>query len=104
MRGLNAPPRRAVAPAALTARAVARICSSLSTEQGPAMTPIGARADFQAADRDLRRLLLHLAAGDFVRGENRHDVLDARAAGQRFLGAVALFADGGDDGPLGALE
>ncbi len=40
VRGLNAPPRRAVAPAAFTARAVATICSSLSTEQGPAMTPI----------------------------------------------------------------
>ena len=40
MRGLNAPPRRAVAPAALTARAVVSVCSSLSTEHGPAMTPM----------------------------------------------------------------
>jgi hypothetical protein len=36
---LNAPPRRAVAPAAFTPRAAATICSRLSTEQGPAITP-----------------------------------------------------------------
>ncbi len=38
MRGLKAPARSTVAPAARTARAAAMICSSLSTEQGPAMT------------------------------------------------------------------
>ena len=37
LRGLNAPPRSAVAPAARTARAAATICSSDSTEHGPAM-------------------------------------------------------------------
>ena len=37
LRGLNAPPRSAVAPASRTARAAATICSSDSTEQGPAM-------------------------------------------------------------------
>ena len=37
VRGLNAPPRSTVAPAALTALAVDTICSSSSTEQGPAM-------------------------------------------------------------------
>ena len=35
---MNAPPRRIVAPAALTASAVSKSCSRLSTEQGPAMT------------------------------------------------------------------
>ena len=35
--GLNAPPRRIVAPAALTARAVVISCSSDSTVQGPAI-------------------------------------------------------------------
>ena len=39
MRGLKAPPRRAVAPAAFTARADSKICCSLSTLHGPAMTP-----------------------------------------------------------------
>ena len=39
MRGLNAPPRRAVAPAFLIAWAEAMICSSLSTPQGPAIMP-----------------------------------------------------------------
>ena len=35
---MNAPPRRIVAPAALTASAVSNSCSLLSTEHGPAMT------------------------------------------------------------------
>ena len=38
MRGLNAPPRRKVAPAAFTACAASRIWSFDSTEHGPAMT------------------------------------------------------------------
>ena len=38
VRGLNAPPRRSVAPAAFTALAIETICSSLSTLHGPAIT------------------------------------------------------------------
>ena len=38
VRGLNAPPRRPVAPSALSWRARPTICSSLSTEHGPAIT------------------------------------------------------------------
>src|SRR5207247_3097015 len=60
----------------------------------------GSRADFQAADHDLGRLFLDLAAGDFVGSENRHDVLDSGPAGERFLRAVALFTDGRNDRPL----
>ena len=37
VRGLNAPPRMSCAPAALTAFATVTICSSDSTEQGPAI-------------------------------------------------------------------
>ena len=37
VRGLNAPPRRIVAPAAATASAVSNSWSRLSTEQGPAI-------------------------------------------------------------------
>ena len=37
VRGLNAPPRRIVAPAAATASAVSNSCSRLSTEHGPAI-------------------------------------------------------------------
>lgn len=37
MRGLKAPPRSSFAPAALTARAAAKICSRFSTAHGPAM-------------------------------------------------------------------
>ena len=71
---------------------------------GPGDDADRAAADGQAADDDLRRLFLHLAAGDLVRGEDRHHFVDARAALERLLGAVALLADGGDDGPLGALN
>ena len=38
VRGLNAPPRRKFAPASLTSAAIPQICSSLSTEQGPAIS------------------------------------------------------------------
>ena len=38
VRGLNAPPRSIVAPAAFTDFAMLTICSSLSTLHGPAMT------------------------------------------------------------------
>ena len=40
VRGLNAPPRSPVAPRALRVRAIPTIWASLSTEQGPAITPI----------------------------------------------------------------
>ena len=36
---MKAPPRRAVAPAALTARAVESVCCRFSTEHGPAIIP-----------------------------------------------------------------
>ena len=38
-RGLNAPPRSIVAPAAATTRAVSSVCSRVSTEHGPAISP-----------------------------------------------------------------
>ena len=38
VRGLKAPPRRIVAPAALQAFAVSNTCSGVSMEQGPAIT------------------------------------------------------------------
>ena len=38
-RGLNAPPRSTVAPAAATARAVSSVCSRVSTVHGPAISP-----------------------------------------------------------------
>ena len=38
MRGLKAPPRRREAPESFTSWAMPQICSSLSTEQGPAIT------------------------------------------------------------------
>ena len=40
MRGLYAPPRKRVAPPALTPEAIRKACSSPSMLQGPAMTAI----------------------------------------------------------------
>ena len=39
VRGLKAPPRSIVTPAAATARAVSSVCSRVSTLHGPAMKP-----------------------------------------------------------------
>ena len=52
MRGLNAPPRRRRGAGGFTACGGARqICSSLSTEHGPAITPTRAAADVRLPAR-----------------------------------------------------
>ena len=58
----------------------------------------------EAAGADDGRLGLDLAAGDFVGGEDRHDLGHARPAFQRLAELVAFLADGGDHGPLGAVD
>ncbi len=107
VRGLKAPPRRAVAPASLTSWAHCRSCSRDSTEQGPAMS-----ADFFAAGRsaegaaegDDGAVLLHFFRGHFVFGEDGHDFLHARGVFDVFLVLGAVIAEGGDDGALGAFD
>ena len=61
-------------------------------------------ADREAAGADHGRLGLHLAAGDFVGGEDGHDFRHARHAFQRLAELIPLFADGRDDGPFGAVD
>ena len=103
MRGLKAPARSTVAPAARTARAAAMICSSLSTEQGPAMTTTSAAADPQAArQRHDGGFRLPLAR-DLLVGLG--DVEDLGHAGERREARAvhpAVVADQPDGGPLAA--
>ena len=102
MRGLNAPPRRAVAPAALTALAVVEDLLFALDRARTGDHADRAAADRQAAGADDRRLLLHFAAGDLVGGQDRQHFGHARAAFERFLVHLAIVADRGDHGPLGA--
>ena len=66
------------------------------------MTPIWPPPTRRPSDLDHGRLLLHLGAGHLVRRQDRHDLFHAFPRFQGLLGAVALFAEGGDDGSLGA--
>ena len=80
VRGLNAPPRRIVAPAAATASAVSSSWSRLSTEHGPAMTVSDPSPIDRVEDPDDRVLGVELARGQLERPADRGDRLDA---GQR---------------------
>ena len=48
--------------------------------------------------------MLHLAAGDFVGSEDRHDLGHTRRAFQRLLKLIPFFADGRNDSPFGAVD
>ena len=61
--------------------------------------PIG-----EAAGADDGRLGFGFQAGDLVRGENGQHFVDAGAAFENADGGVALVANRGDHGPLGAAE
>ena len=104
MRGLNAPPRRAVAPAFLIARAEPTICSSLSTEQGPAMTPSVPPPTVRLPARTTVGSDFGFDAREFVRREHGQHFVDAGAAFENADRGVAFVANRGDDGPLGASE
>ena len=68
VRGLNAPPRRNVAPAALTRSATQQICASLSTEHGPAMSAKGTVADHLTGRKlDDRIFRMELTVCFFIR-------------------------------------
>ena len=78
VRGLNAPPRSIVAPAAATARAVSSVCSRYSTEHGPGDQAERAVADAAAVDVDHGRVGRELARDELVRLQDRQHLLDAR--------------------------
>ena len=102
MRGLNAPPRRRRGAGRLDRLGRGQNLLFALDRAGPGDHADRAAADRQAAGADHGRLGLHLAAGDFVGGEDRHDFGHARPAFQRLLVRLAIVADGGDHGPLGA--
>ena len=109
MRGLKAPPRRTVAPASRTCRAMRQSMSWFSTVQGPAMEraclpPTSWRGHGAAADLDDGVLLVELAAGELVGRHDRDDLLDAIEGGEVVLVDDALFADCADDGAESAAR
>ncbi len=61
-------------------------------------------ADRQAARPDDGRFRSHFEAGDFIRGQNRHDFGHAWAAFERIFVRFAIVADHGDHGAFGPLN
>ena len=59
-------------------------------------TPLAAGSRLQATFR--------FPAGDFVRGEDRHNFFHIIVRFERLPFAISLFSDGGDDGPFGAID
>src|SRR5882762_5890602 len=97
VRGLKAPPRRTVAPAAFTRAATCRICSRDSTEHGPAIHDLGT-ADGDVADAHDAVGAAHLAARELEGLQDRRDRLHALQRLQRPQALLAaVVADGADD-------
>ena len=89
----------------LDRRAVSMSCSRLSTEQGPAMTTKPSPPILTPPTSMTVGSGLDLAAGELVRLEDRHDLLDARERLQRLQARLAaLVADGADDVALDAVD
>ncbi len=102
VRGLKAPPRSIVAPAALTARAAASICSSLSTAHGPAMTTGSApQRDPGPPDGHLGVFGMEVAPDQLVGLGDVDDLAHAGEAAERRLVDVAGVAENADGGPVG---
>ena len=100
VRGLNAPPRSIVAPAAATARAVSSVCSRYSTVHGPGDEAEGRVADPPAVDLDHGRVGRELARDELVGLEDRQHLLDARIALERQRREQLALADRADHGRL----
>ena len=96
VRGLNAPPRSHVAPAAATARAVSSVCSRYSTVHGPAIRPKN--------PSPIRRPSTSITVGsgetsrddELVRLQDRQHLLDARVALERQRRQQLALADRAD--------
>ena len=69
---------------------------------GPGNDADPAAANLQLQDFHDRPFLLYFGAGHLVRGQDRDHFLHPLSGFEGLLGAVALFAECGDDGPLGA--
>ena len=105
MRGLNAPPRSILAPAAATPSAVSMICFSLSTEQGPAITTNSSPPISVPLTRMTRASLAEFLADELVRGGNAHRTLHARRGFERFqAGGDVADADDADHDALLAFN
>ena len=102
MRGLNAPPRSAVAPAAFTALAAGQDLLFAFHRAGTGDHADRAVAHRQAAGADRGRFAFDFQAGDFVGGQDRHHFGHAGSAFQRFFVGLAIVAHRGDHGSFGA--
>ena len=101
MRGLNAPPRRMLAPAALTVPAISSSIASLSMAHGPAIMARCAAADLAPCLTSTTVSSgVELAAGQLERLQDRQHLLDAGDGRQRLGLQLVLVADDADDGAM----
>ena len=82
----------------LSCLARATICSSLSTEHGPAMTATRAAAHLEAPGLHHGPLRLQLRGGPLVRGHDRQDLLHPLARLEHLGEPRPLLAEGRDHG------
>ena len=102
VRGLKAPPRSQVAPAAATARAVSSVCSRYSTVHGPAISPNQPSPMRRPSTSITVGSGDDLAADQLVRLENRQHLLDPGIALERQQRELLAVADRADHGRLAA--
>ena len=100
----KAPPRKNCAPEAATCSAMAKACSRLSMEQGPAMMASVAAADSGIRSRkaDDGVFFLHVAAGQLVGLGDADHFGDAGELFQVAALHFALVAGDADGGALGS--
>ena len=80
------------------------ICSSLSTEQGPAITATRVPPTSRLPRLDHGPLGLQLRRGPLVRGHDRQDLLHPLARLEDLGQPRPLLADRGDDGLVRAAD
>ena len=102
LRGLYAPPRSRLAPAAATLVAVSTSCASLSTAQGPAATRQRAVADAHPADLHHGAFGVPLQADHLVRLADRDGRHDAGKRHHRVADGRRVAAEHADRQPVRA--
>ncbi len=103
VRGLNAPPRRMLAPARRTRSATSNSSASPSIAHGPAITARCPPPIFTPLIANDRVLRVELPAGQLERLEDRHHLLDPGDRLQRLDLELVLVADHADDRPRDPL-